>query len=180
VTKQTKRILVLGVGNVLYTDEGIGVRAVEELEQEYIFSENVTVMDGGTLGARLIPPIMDCDFLIVVDAVLSEGAPGDVYRLTGDDLRKSLAFKDSMHDADLCDTLVQCDLMGNKPEAVIIGMEPFDYQSLSVELSEATSVNLDRMKEHVISEVRKAGGSCILRTPENPSQEKVYVPRSSR
>ncbi|XPV75447.1 MAG: HyaD/HybD family hydrogenase maturation endopeptidase [Desulfovibrio sp.] len=179
MTDQNKRILVMGVGNILYTDEGIGVRAIEELEQAYTFSENVTVMDGGTLGTRLIPSIMDCDILIVVDAVLAGDPPGALYRLTGEDLRKSLAFKDSMHDTDLCDTLVQCEIMGNLPDAVIIGMEPFDYQTMSVELSKPASASLDKMKEHVLKEVEKHGGGYTPRTSNNPSQEKIYVPRSS-
>ena len=53
-----KKILILGVGNVLFTDEGFGVRVAEELEQRYTFSPNVTVLDGGTLGLRLMGPIM--------------------------------------------------------------------------------------------------------------------------
>jgi hydrogenase maturation protease len=135
MTDTKTRILVLGVGNILFTDEGIGVRAVEELTRLYDFSDNVTLMDGGTLGTRLMDPIMDSDLLIVVDAVLGDGPAGSVYRLVGEDLRKSLAFKDSMHQTDLVDTLVMCDIVGNRPEAVIVGMEPEDFHTMALELS---------------------------------------------
>jgi hydrogenase maturation protease len=172
-----KRILVLGVGNVLYTDEGIGVRAVEQLQVEYEFSENVTVMDGGTLGTRLMGPIMESDYLIVCDAVLGDGPPGSIYRLTGDDLRQSLAFKNSMHDTDLVDTLIYCELAGNRPDAVIIGMEPEDYQTMATDLSAAADANLPQMLLHVLAEVESAGGT--YNTRENASEEVVYVPRSS-
>ena len=117
-----KNILVLGVGNILLADEGVGVRVVEKLENEYSFSDNVLIIDGGTLGIRLMEYIMNCDYLIVVDAVQNGQPPGTLYRLVGDDLRKSMAFKDSMHQADLIETRTHCELIGNRPQSVIIGI----------------------------------------------------------
>lgn len=149
--------MVLGVGNILFTDEGIGVRAVEEFEQHYRVSENVTLMDGGTLGTRLMDTIMESDYLIVVDAVLGDGDPGTLYRLVGEDLRQSLAFRNSMHQTDLVDTLVYCDLAGHCPEAVVIGMEPADYETMAVGLSAPAQAALPEMLERVAGEVRKAG-----------------------
>lgn len=172
-----KRILVLGVGNVLYTDEGIGVRLAEQLQSAYEFSDNVTVMDGGTLGTRLMGPIMESDYLIVCDAVLGDGPPGSLYRLTGDDLRQSLAFKNSMHDTDLVDTLIYCELAGNRPEALIIGMEPEDYDTMATDLSPAVDANMPQMVERVLAEITAAGGTYKPR--ETALEEVVYVPRST-
>jgi hydrogenase maturation protease len=155
----TKRVLVLGVGNILFTDEGVGVRCVERLEREYEFSENVRLIDGGTLGMRLMDPILESDLLIVCDAVLGGEDAGTLYRCTGDDLRKSLAFKDSMHQTDLVDTLIYCDLLGNRPDAVIIGIEPFDYHTMCAEISPDMVTRLPDMGEAVLEEIRKAGGS---------------------
>jgi len=70
-----KRILVLGIGNILLRDEGAGVRVIEALEAGYFFSPNVTLLDGGTLGLRLLDPISQADHLILVDAVQNGGAP---------------------------------------------------------------------------------------------------------
>ena len=155
-----KRILVLGVGNILFTDEGTGVRLVEKLQAEYEFPENVTLMDGGKLGSRLMGPIMEADALIVADAVLAGKEPGTVVRLTGDGLRKSLAFKDSLHQSDLVDTLIYCDLAGHKPaDVVVIGMEPFDYQTMSVELSPVVAGRLTKMAGAVLDEISRAGGT---------------------
>ena len=78
-------------------------------------------MDGGTLGIRLMDAIMGCDLLIVVDAVLGGGEPGTLYRLEGEGLRESMSFRDSMHQTDLVDTLIYCDLAGHRPDAVVIG-----------------------------------------------------------
>ncbi len=156
-----KKILVLGVGNLLYSDESIGLRVVEQLEERYTFSDNVTLMDGGTLGTRLMGPIMESDLLLVVDAVLGNGKPGDLYRLTGEDLRKSVSFKNSMHQTDLEDTLIYCGLVGNRPDAVVIGVEPEDYTSMSTELTPALAGRMDEFVAAVLKEVEAAGGECV-------------------
>ncbi|WP_419779587.1 HyaD/HybD family hydrogenase maturation endopeptidase [Maridesulfovibrio sp.] len=156
---EDRKILVLGVGNILFTDEGIGVKVVTELQKEYSFSENVELMDGGTLGTKLMGPMMECDFLIVVDAVLGNDEPGSVYRLTGDDLRKSLGFRDSIHQTDLLDTMVLCELCDRRPECVVIGVEPKDYQTMHDEVSDVTLARLPFMMEKVLDEVSAAGGS---------------------
>lgn len=155
-----KRILVLGVGNILFTDEGIGVRCIERMQQDFTFSDNVTLMDGGTLGTKLMGPILESDYLIVCDAVLCGDAPGSVYRLMGEDLRKSLAFRDSMHQTDLVDTLGMCELVGNRPEAIVIGMEPADYHTMALELSETADRSMPVMIESVVREILSAGGTC--------------------
>lgn len=155
-----KRILVLGVGNILFTDEGIGVRCIERMQQDFAFSDNVTLMDGGTMGTKLMGPILESDYLIVCDAVLCGDAPGSVYRLMGEDLRKSLAFRDSMHQTDLVDTLGMCELVGNRPQAVVIGMEPSDYHTMALELSEVADRSMPVMIESVVREILSAGGTC--------------------
>ena len=130
-----ERILVLGVGNILYTDEGIGVRAMELARERWDFPENVTLLDGGTLGMGLMAALTSCDIVFVLDAVLGGGEAGAIYRLTVLDLRRSLSFRDSMHQTDLADTLIFCELIGKRPEAVVLGMEPEDYMSMGTELS---------------------------------------------
>jgi len=174
--------LVLGVGNILYTDEGFGVRVIEELDQKYEFSANVELMDGGTLGTKLMGPIMEADALVVVDIVLNDGQPGDIHRLLGSDLSKSLAFKNSMHQTDLLDVLANCKLVGQCPEpdqVVLVGVEPQDYETMSTGLSKALEARLPDVMRTVLKEVKGLGGSCRERSVDNPSGEKVYVPRST-
>lgn len=178
--KDDKRILVLGVGNILYSDEGFGVRVAEELEQQYQFPPNVEILDGGTLGFKLMGPILEADHLIIVDIVLNDGKPGDVYRLLGSELSKSLAFKNSMHQTDLLDVLAHCKLMGNVPdEVVLVGVEPKDYETMSTDISDALAARMPEVVEAVLKEIAAAGVEYTERTADNPSPEKVYVPRSS-
>ncbi|MEA4855457.1 MAG: HyaD/HybD family hydrogenase maturation endopeptidase [Solidesulfovibrio sp.] len=160
MSESARKILILGVGNILYTDEGVGVRAVERLLETFDFSDNVTLMDGGNLGMRLMQPLMESDYCIVLDAVLGGDAPGTIYRFTGEDLRKSLAFKDSMHQSDLVDTLIYCELVGKRPETVVIGMEPFDFKTMAVELSPTVADRLPAMLDVALKELAEAGGTA--------------------
>ena len=160
----SRKILILGVGNILYADEGVGVRAVERLLETYDFSDNVTLMDGGTMGTKLMGPILESDYLIVCDAVLCGDAPGSVYRLMGEDLRKSLAFRDSMHQTDLVDTLGMCELVGNRPDTVVIGMEPYDFKNMSIELTDIVADRLPAMLDIALKELAEAGGVATPKT----------------
>lgn len=180
MSETEKKILILGVGNVLFMDEGFGVRVAEELEQKYVFSPNVTVLDGGTLGLRLMGPIMEADYLIIVDIVLNEGEPGDVFRLLGENLSKACAFTNSMHQTDLLDTLARCSLIGNVPEDVILyGVEPVNYKDMAAALTPELEAKMDEVMDLVLKEVEQAGGTYTLRQASNPATEKIYVPRDT-
>lgn len=158
---ETKDILVLGLGNILLRDEGIGVRVVERMMRDYEFSDNVRIMDGGVRGIILMDPITEADHVIVVDAVINGHPPGTLYRLDGEDLRLSVAFKNSVHDMDLLETLCCCELVsGKRPEAVIVGIEPKDYQTdPSLEINPELLDRVPEMIENVLKEIEAAGGS---------------------
>lgn len=152
-----ERILILGVGNILFTDEGIGVRAVEWLQNHYVFPGNVTLVDGGTLGMGLMDALLQTDRVYVLDAVRGDGKPGSVYRLTDNDLRKSMSFRDSLHQTDLVDTLIYCDILGHRPEGVVFGMEPSDYHTMELGLSPVCSQALPSLGEALVEELRGLG-----------------------
>ncbi len=154
-----RRILVLGVGNVLLRDEGIGVKVVQALEARFCFSPNVEIMDGGTLGVRLLDPICQADFLIVVDAVQNGCDPGTFYRLPVDEIARRVTFKNSLHQLDLVESLAYAELLGNRPEAVIIGVEPADISPWGTELTSTLQNRFEEMCALVLEEIRKAGGA---------------------
>jgi hydrogenase maturation protease len=102
-------------------------------------------------------------YILAPSQVLGGDVPGTVYRLTGEDLRKSLAFKDSMHQSDLVDTLIYCELVGKRPDTVVIGMEPFDFKTMAVELSPTIVERLPAMLDIALDELRAAGGTATPR-----------------
>lgn len=164
-----KRILVLGVGNILLHDEGVGVRAVERLLSEYDFSDNVELMDGGTLGVRLLDPISEADHLVVVDAVRNGHPPGTLYRFSIDDFERRITFKNSIHQLDLVETLAFAEVLGKRPSAVVVGIEPESIAPWGMELTATVQNCLAEACTMVLDEIAAAGGSYDRR--QEPSQE---------
>jgi hydrogenase maturation protease len=169
-----KRILVLGVGNILLHDEGVGVKAVDKLQAEYDFSDNVQLFDGGTLGLRLLDPISEADHLIVVDCVRYGHPPGTLYRFSIEDFEKRVTFKNSLHQLDLVETLAFAEIVGNRPTTVVVGIEPENISPWGMELTEVVQARLGEMCAKVLEEIAAAGGSFRLRQdiPQELRQER--------
>ncbi len=154
----SKKIIVLGVGNILLKDEGIGVRVVEELERRYDFPEEVQVVDGGTQGLWLLSTIQQAEHLIVVDAVTAGGEPGTLYRLEWEDIPKGLRIKQSAHDSDLVEALNLCSLLDQAPKSVVvIGIEPADIQPYGLELTESVAAKMEDLIGRVLAELKSLG-----------------------
>ena len=118
-------ILILGIGNLVMADDGIGVRVVQQLQKRFRFPENVAVMDGGTLGLDLLPALEGVTHLIVVDAVETGVAPGTLVRLEGEELPIALETKLSPHQMGLKDLLAVARLIGHEPGVMVLhGVQP--------------------------------------------------------
>lgn len=154
----TERIVVLGVGNILLKDEGVGVRVIEEFQRQYTVPQNVRVVDGGTQGLWLMATIQETDRLIVVDAVLGGGEPGSLYRLEKDDLPKGLRAKQSAHDSDLVEALNLCYLLETGPQSVVVlGVQPQDITPFGLEITERVAARIPDLVLGVVEELMKLG-----------------------
>jgi len=150
---EKKPVLVLGVGNILLTDEGVGVHVVQRL-QKMDLPPQVEVMDGGTSGFDLLDDIEGRKKVIVVDTVKAGQPPGTVYRMTPDDMEETGKSRISLHDIDMIDLLKLADVFKiQKPEIVIIGIEPKDMESPSLELSAEVAAQVPRVVELVMKEI---------------------------
>ena len=156
---KAKQITILGVGNLLFTDEGVGVRVAEALQDRYEFPENVKVVDGGTLGMNLLSIISEADYLIVADAMRNGGEPGTLYRLAGEEIPKRVRAKNSLHQVDLLEALAHCQALDKVPETVILGVEPEDITTLGIELTPTIRARVDDMIKVVLEELTSLGGS---------------------
>jgi hydrogenase maturation protease len=153
-----KNITILGVGNILYRDDGVGIRVVEKLQMEYEFSDNVSIVDGGVLGVNLLGVISNAGRLIVVDTVLNHGEPGDLHRLDHHEIPNRILAKNSLHQVDLIEALTLCNALDHVPRTTIIGIEPKDMETLGDELSPEIKAKLDQLTEKVLEEVSRLGG----------------------
>ncbi|WP_102223856.1 HyaD/HybD family hydrogenase maturation endopeptidase [Acidimangrovimonas sediminis] len=125
-----ERVLVLGIGNVLWADEGFGVRCVEALAERWALPANVRLLDGGTQGLYLLPFLEEADALIVFDAVDFGLAPGALLTLRDGDVPQFLgAKKMSLHQTGFQDVLATAALMGYCPERLtLIGCQPVELE----------------------------------------------------
>ncbi len=152
-------ITVLGVGNILYKDDGIGIRVVEKLNSAYDFSDNVTIVDGGVLGINLLGIISNAGRLIVVDTVLNKGKPGDFHRLEHDEIPNRILAKQSLHQVDLIEALTLCQALDHVPQTTIIGIEPLDIETLDDTMTKVVASKLEAFTNKVLEEITALGGS---------------------
>ena len=147
-------ILVLGIGNLLMADDGVGVRIAQGLATCYRFPSGVKVLDGGTLGLDLLPRLEGVDRLLVVDAVETGDKPGTMIRLTGEDIPLALETKVSPHQMGLKDLLTVAALQGNVPrEMVLWGVQPASIE-LDMMLSPDVADKMPLLEEKVLEELR--------------------------
>lgn len=168
-SKNLPRITVLGVGNILLKDEGVGVRVVEYLDRRYEFAEGVQLVDGGVLGVGLMGLIGNTDHLIVVDAVVKHEPPGTLYRLADDQVPRRVLSKQSMHQIDLPEVLALCEAIGKHPTVVVVGVEPQDITTLDMALTPAIAGKIEDLAGMVLSELDRLQASyCPKAEPSCP------------
>lgn len=152
-----QRILILGIGNTLLSDEGFGPTAIYYLEENYDWPINVRLVDGATLGLMLLAELLESDLVFILDIALGDQKPGTFYSLSPEDLGKSLSLNHSMHQTSLNDVLINCELTGHKLDAKIFALEPFDYQTFSPQITPEALQLLPSFCEKVINELQKIG-----------------------
>ncbi|MDR0234264.1 MAG: HyaD/HybD family hydrogenase maturation endopeptidase [Zoogloeaceae bacterium] len=131
------RILVLGIGNLLWADEGFGVRCVEALAGNWRFPDHVTLLDGGTQGLYLLPQVQEADVLLVFDAVDYGDSPGTLREVLGDEVPRFMGVKKmSLHQTGFQEVLSAAQLTGKFPEElVLIGVQPENLEDFGGSLS---------------------------------------------
>lgn len=145
--------MILGVGNILFRDEGFGIRVVETLQERYEFPDNVSLTDGGVLGVGLLGIISEADHLIVIDAIRNKGKAGDLYRLEGQAIPDRIRAKNSIHQIDFLEALTLCQALDKVPETVILGAEPEDIESLDLELTPVIREKIEPVIAMVLAEM---------------------------
>jgi hydrogenase maturation protease len=150
-------ILVLGIGNLIMSDDGIGVRVVQLLAERYRYPAGVTILDGGTLGLDLLPKLEGVERLLVVDAVETGQPAGTLVRMAGEEVPIVLETKVSPHQMGLKDLLAVAMLQGFAPrEMVLLGVQPALIE-LGTDLSEAVAARLETLADNVLAELAEWG-----------------------
>ncbi len=161
------KTLVLGVGNILLSDEGVGVHLIRLLRERYDFPPEVEILDGGTLGLDLLPYVEAANRLLIVDAVQMDALPGTVVRLEGEEVPAVLSLKYSPHQVGLSDLLAAARLLGRSPpEVVLWGIQPASLE-VGLELSPTVAAQAETLLRNVLAELQRWG----VRPLEKPSRD---------
>lgn len=150
-------IVVLGVGNILLTDEGLGVHVVEDLKANYTFTPQISLIDGGTMGMELLTYMRGMKKILLIDAVNGGEAPGTIYEFPHRELEQYFTDHISVHEVGMQDILRIRAIQENPLEdAIVIGVEP---ESLDVGFEPSVPVQkaLPEVKERVLRVLRKWG-----------------------
>jgi hydrogenase maturation protease len=164
------KTLVLGLGNILLGDEGVGVRVVERLQELYQFPREVQVLDGGTLALDLLPYVEDTDRLLVIDALEMDAEPGTIARLEGDQVPAFLSVKVSPHQMGLADLLAAARLRDLFPKQLVLwGVQPATMEP-GLELSSPVAAQVEVLVDRVLAELSQWGIEPRLRKSSETSE----------
>ena len=167
MTLEEHATVVIGLGNVVMSDDGLGVHAVRRLRERYEIRGEVESVEGGTAGLLLLPLLADARRVIVVDAIDTGAAPGTLVRLDGEDWSSAFAVRMTPHDVGLADLLGAAQLSGMWPQRLVLhGVQP-SSTTIGTELSAPVAAAIDSLVDQVAEELGRWGipiGSPVERT----------------
>lgn len=147
-------VLVLGLGNLVHSDDGLGVHAIHLLQKDPRVPPEVTLLDGGTQGLSLIPHISGFSRVLVIDAVDVGESPGTLLRLEGNALQ-NLPGKATVHALGFADLMVALKLLGDSPdEVVLLGVQPQSVNDWSAELTPPVAQALEKIPDLVLAQIQ--------------------------
>ncbi len=158
------KILVLGIGNLLFGDEGIGVHFINYMGEKYRFKgeHQLDLVDGGTLAQRLIPIIVEYDRLIIIDTINAPGVKaGEVYFFDFDAVPDAVDWQGSAHEVEMLQTLNMMDLVGDRPQTMIMGVVPTVIEATEFSLSKGVADAVPVMERTLVDYLNTLGIETI-------------------
>jgi len=150
-------VVVLGLGNLLMQDEGVGIHALRLLQETTSFEPEIELVDGGTTGLELLDFFEEGRKVLMIDAMTFDAEPGTIGKVVGDDILAKLNTKMSLHHLGLSDVLGLVKLLDREPsELVLIGVQPGSME-LEMGLSETLQAVLPKVVEHCRDQLQRWG-----------------------
>ena len=163
---QEHRVTILGLGNILLSDEGVGVHVVNEFQKRYEVPPYVEIVDGGAAGLDLIPFIEGREKVVMIDAVNFDREPGYIDVLENEQIPVRLTQKASMHHLGLMDVLCIVRLSGNVPEDMcIVGIQPGSLE-LGLDMTPPIWDKQEALIDRLVQKLLEWNIPCVLRSPQ--------------
>ena len=158
------KVLLLGIGNLLFGDEGIGVHFINYIGEKYRFEgePQLDIVDGGTLAQRLIPIIVEYDHVIIIDTINAPGVEaGEVYFFNFDAVPDAVDWQGSAHEVEMLQTLNMMDLAGDRPPTMIMGVVPTVIEATEFSLSEGVAAAVPLMERALLDHLSSLGITAV-------------------
>ncbi len=153
-------VTILGIGNLLMGDEGVGIHALNTLQESYAFSPAINFIDGGTIGIDLIPYFEECKKMIIIDAVDSQEKAGYIVSLENEEIHYRFNTKLSLHHAGLSDVLSIIKLQEiQAPDMLLIGVQP-EKVEMGLELSKTVGDKMPQILKTITNKLKEWGIEC--------------------
>ncbi|RXJ60835.1 HyaD/HybD family hydrogenase maturation endopeptidase [Candidatus Marinarcus aquaticus] len=152
--------IVVGVGNLLFKDEGIGIYAAKYIEENYTFEPEIEIIDGGTLGFKLMSYFQEYDNVIILDTVSIEDKAGEIFRLPSDVLLGLGNYRKTAHEVEIVEMLEICSVLDKHAAVTIMGIIPEDIEKVEIGLTQSIENRFEEYIAHVIKEIESIGCSA--------------------
>ena len=153
--------VVIGVGNLLFKDEGVGLYAAKYLEENYEFDGDIEIIEGGTLGFKLMTFFQEYDNVIILDTVSIEDEVGEIFRLPSDVLLGLGNYRKTAHEVEIVEMLEICSVLDSHAEVTILGIIPEDIVTVEIGLTNKIEGRFEEFILQTIKEIESIGIKTI-------------------
>lgn len=151
------RTAIIGAGTVIYQDEGIGVYAARFLEENFTFSDDVTLVDGGVLGFQLMTYYQEYDKVVILDTITMNDEVGSIYNLPSEELLGLGSYKQTAHEVEIVEMLEICSLLERMADVNIIGIIPKDIETVNIGLTPEMKKMFSKLVDVATAELDRSG-----------------------
>lgn len=162
--RKTNRLTILGLGNIILGDEGFGVHFVRRFSERYHLPDDVLILDGGTLGYKLLDAVCSCETLIVIDVLKLEDKPGSIYRFEKKDMALYLPPPTSAHEVQFPDVLLQAEMLDECPDVIFLCIIPETYGDVDLVMTEIMEERFDAMEGFLLKELAEQGIAAMRKS----------------
>jgi len=154
---QRSNTVVIGVGNILFKDEGVGIYAAKYLEENYRFTPAVDIIDGGTLGFKLMTYYQSYEKVIILDTVSIKDEPGSVYNLPADALMGLGSYRQTAHEVEVVEMLEICSMLERMADVIVIGIVPHEIECVDISLTPQLECSFKNLVDEAVRELERSG-----------------------
>lgn len=152
-----EKIIIVGVGNILFKDEGVGVYAANYIEENFSFAPQIEIIDGATLGFRLMSYFQEYENVLILDTISIKDAPGSIYRLPHEEMLGLGSYRQSAHEVEVVEMLEICSLLEQIATVTVFGIVPADITSVEIGLTQELHGAFENYINAIMDDIKTLG-----------------------